>query len=131
MVHLWPLKDQVQPPALHPFFVQPGIGEIKFHVQVFFVQWQFPHDLFGVGPVFDVDAGENLQRFFGLHNRVDTDQVAFLQTMQRLLGQFDHQRQKRPVKLEHVHAHAEWGKVLFPSIAQLAQSQFGKLTIVE
>mmetsp|Transcript_27281 Transcript_27281/g.50002 ORF Transcript_27281/g.50002 Transcript_27281/m.50002 type:complete len:237 (-) Transcript_27281:2695-3405(-) len=131
LVHLGPFKDDIHPSPIHPLFVQLGIGEVEFDGDVLFVEGHFAHNLFGVGTVADIQAGKNLKRFFHFDNGVHTDQVRLAQPFNSVMRQIHDQRQERAVKAEHVHAKAVWGKILFAGVAQLAQGQFAKGTVMK
>jgi len=95
------------------------------------MQRQFPHDLFHIRPVLDVQPGKDFQRLFHLDDDIQPDQVALLQPARRLVGQVQHQRQERPVELEHVHPQAKGRNVGFARVADLAHGQFRPAAIVE
>ncbi len=60
---------------------------------------------------------------FHLDDDIDADDVLLFQALRRRFRQVQHQRQKRAVELEHVHAKAEGRDVGLARIADLAESQ--------
>ena len=123
MVHFWAFKNQIKPHALNALFVQLGITQIKFDHAVFLTMRQFKNQLFGIGAMFNIQTGEDLDRLFNLHNRVHTDDMAALQSVTCVLRGVDHDRQETTIEPEHIHAKPKWGQIGLAGITDLAQGQ--------
>jgi hypothetical protein len=98
---------------------------------MFLTRRQFADQLFGIGAVLDVEAGEDLDRLFAFDDTIHAHQMLPRQPARRLCRQVDDKRQKRPIELEHIHPQAKGRQVLLPRVAQLAQGQFRDGTVVK
>ena len=75
LAHLRIVENEVEPHAFDTLFIELGKSQIEFDHRLSAAELELADELFGIRPMADIEAREDLERPFTFDPRVDTKKV--------------------------------------------------------